>query len=83
MLGPQYEPAHWLGELYRGKSLGEPIDIVIVDTVAPSAEEARKHLVQNFAAAGYLIREGHSSVYRGYVEGVVSEQIPDGLTTIG
>jgi hypothetical protein len=78
MLDGQYEPAHWLGELYRGKQLREPINVAIVDTVAQSAAEARKRLVQNLAAAGYLVREGHSTGYHGYIDGVVYDQIPDG-----
>ena len=49
-----------------------------MDTLAPSAEEARKRLVQDLAAAGYLIREGHSTGYRGYIDGVVYEQTPEG-----
>lgn len=78
MLTAQNEPAHWLGELYQGKNLREPISIVVVDTLVPSAGEARNHLVQNFAAVGYPIREGHSSGHRGYIDGIVYEQIPEG-----
>ena len=78
MLNAQYEPARWLDELYRGKHLREPINIVIADTVAQSAEEARKRLLRNFAAAGYLVRKGHSTGYRGYIDGVVYEQLPEG-----
>ena len=78
MLNAQGEPAHWLGELHRGKNLRETINIIVVDTLAPSAVEARKRLVQDLAAAGYLIREGHSTGYRGYIDGVVYEQTPEG-----
>jgi len=78
MLNAQYEPAHWLGELYRGKNLREPINIVIADMVAQSAEEARKHLLQNFKAAGYAVRKGHSTGYYGYIDGVIYEQLPEG-----
>jgi hypothetical protein len=78
MLNKQYEPAHWLGELYRGRNLREPINIVIADVVAQSAEEAREHLLQNFKAAGYLVRKGHSTGYHGYIDGVIYEQFPDG-----
>jgi hypothetical protein len=78
MLDPQCEPAHWLGESYRGKHLREPINIVVMDTAAQSAAEARKRLVQNFAAAGYLVRERHSTGYHGYIDGVIYDQIPDG-----
>lgn len=78
MLNAQYEPAHWLGESYRGKNLREPINIVIADTVAPSAEDAKKRLFQNFAAAGYPVREGHSTGYRAHIDGTIYEQLPDG-----
>jgi hypothetical protein len=78
MLDAQYEPAHWLGELYGVKHLREPINIVIVDTAAQSAQEARRRLLKNFAAAGYTARKGHTTGYRGYIEGVVYEQLPDG-----
>ena len=78
MLNAQHEPAHWLGELYGPKHLREPINIVIVDTAASSAEEARQHLLKNFATVGYAARKGHSTGYRGYIEGVVYEQLPDG-----
>ena len=78
MFDAQYEPAHWLGELYRARPLREPINVIILDSAAGSAEEARKRLRQNFAAAGYLVREGHSTGYHGYIDGVVYGQIPDG-----
>lgn len=78
MFDAQYEPAHWLGEPYRDKRLREPINVIIVDAMSQSADEARKRLLQNFAAVGYLVREGHSTGYRGYIDGVVYEQIPNG-----
>ncbi len=78
MLSAQYEPAHWLGELHGAKHLREPINVVIVDTAAQSAQEARQRLLKNFAAAGYTARKGHTTGYHGCIEGVVYEQLPDG-----
>jgi hypothetical protein len=78
MFNTQNEPANWLGELYRGRNLREPINIVIADTAAQSAEQAKEHLLQNFKAAGYTIRKGHSTGYRGYIDGVIYEQLPVG-----
>ncbi len=78
MFDVQYEPAHWLGELYRGKHLREPINVIIVDTMAQSSDDATKRLLKDFATVGYLVREGHSTGYRAYVDGVVYEQIPNG-----
>jgi hypothetical protein len=78
MFDTQYEPAYWLGEIYQGKKLQEPINIIILDKAAQSAEEAKRQLLQNFKAVGYLVRTGHSTGYRGYINGTFYEQIPDG-----
>jgi hypothetical protein len=78
MFDTQYEPAYWLGEIYQGKKLQEPINIIILDKTAQSAEEAKRQLLQNFKAVGYLIRTGHSTGYSGYIDGNFYEQIPDG-----
>ena len=78
MLDAQNEPAHWLGELRGAKHLREPINVVIVDATARSAQEARQRLLRNLAAVGYTARKGHSAGYRGYIEGVVYPQLPEG-----
>jgi hypothetical protein len=78
MINSQYEPAHWLGELYHEKSLREPINIIIVDEVSQSAEEARELLLKNCSAAGYPVREGHSANYHGYIDGILYLQLPEG-----
>lgn len=78
MFNEQYEPAYWLGELYHGKNLWEPINIVIIDTVSQSVEEAKQLLRENLKAAGYLVRIGHSTGYKGYIDGTIYEQIPSG-----
>jgi hypothetical protein len=78
MFNAQNEPARWLGESYQGKKLREPINILILDSVARSAEEARDRLLQHCAAAGYAARGGHSTGYRGSIDGVVYEQLPEG-----
>ena len=44
MLDPSLQPAHWLGERYRGKSLREPINIILADGVAKTADEATERL---------------------------------------
>jgi hypothetical protein len=78
MLGQDGTAAHWLGEVYQGKRLREPINVVIVDEGATSAEDARKRLITAAAAAGYTIRMGHSSRYQGYVGDQLYAQIPSG-----
>ncbi len=78
MLDPNLTPAHWLGEVSYGKSLREPINIIIVDRVANSANEAKKRLAEACAVAGYPSREGHSSGYWGYIGGQLHAQLPEG-----
>ena len=41
MLDRSCSPAHWLGEIYDGKKLREPINVVLVDTRAASVEDAK------------------------------------------
>lgn len=76
MLDPDLTPAHWIGEIYYGKALREPINIIIVDQVANSPEEAKKRVIEACSAAGYPSREGHSSGYWGYIGGRLHAQIP-------
>src|SRR5262245_14077795 len=70
--------AHWLGEIYRGKHLHEPINVILVDADADSAAHARQRLLAATAAAGYPIRFGHSTGYCGYIAGELYAQLPAG-----
>ncbi|AHB48735.1 hypothetical protein W911_10550 [Hyphomicrobium nitrativorans NL23] len=70
--------AHWLGERVDGKKLHEPINVVLIDASSSSADEARKALVAAATAAGYPVRFGHSTGYRGYVGGALYHQLPQG-----
>jgi len=70
--------AHWLGEIYKGKHLHEPINVILVDAGALSADNARQRLVEAATTAGYPIRFGHSAGYRGYIAGEFYAQLPAG-----
>jgi hypothetical protein len=70
--------AHWLGEIYQGKHLHEPINVILIDAGAASAAHARERLLQATAAAGYPIRFGHSAGYHGYIAGELYTQLPAG-----
>jgi len=78
MLDSALQPAHWLGEIYRDKSLREPINIILADAVAKSSAEATERLEKFCKAAGYDIREGHSCDYHGLIGGQVYPQLPAG-----
>jgi hypothetical protein len=70
--------AHWLGEHYDGKRLYEPINVILIDEGATSADDARTRLLAATKAAGYAVRLGHSTGYRGLIGGELYEQLPQG-----
>ncbi len=70
--------AHWLGQVYQGKHLHEPINVILIDAVAASAQEATARLLAAAAAAGYPVRFGHSAGYRGFIGGDTYAQLPAG-----
>jgi hypothetical protein len=70
--------AHWLGEIYNGKKLREPINVVILDTQAKSVDDAKARVVAASARAGYTIRIGHSCGYRALIAGQPHHQLPTG-----
>jgi hypothetical protein len=78
MLDASLQPAHWLGGTYRGKRLREPINVILLDQVAGSAEEAEERLLAASKAAGYESREGHSAGYHGIIAGIAYAQLPAG-----
>ena len=77
MIAPDQEPAHWPGEAYEGKSLQEPINLILVDCHASSAEEAAGRFVRAAEETGYPSRWGHSSGYYGYVDGQLYGQLSE------
>jgi hypothetical protein len=70
--------AHWLGQMFDGKHLHEPINVILIDAVAASADEAVTRLLAAAAAAGYPVRFGHSAGYRGFIGGDTYAQLPAG-----
>jgi hypothetical protein len=70
--------AHWLGQMFDGKRLHEPINVILIDAAARSADEAVSRLLAAAAAAGYPVRFGHSAGYRGFIGGDTYAQLPAG-----
>ena len=71
--------ADWLGKIHEGKKLHEPINLILVDWGAASVADARARLVAAVTAAGYAVRFGHSAGYRGFIGGMVYDQLPTGF----
>lgn len=63
MIDENGEIAHWLGYIYEGKKIAEPINVVI-RVNRSSAEEAEQALMDATADAGFKVRKGHSSGYK-------------------
>jgi hypothetical protein len=78
MMTAQGSPSDWLGEIYEGKSLREPINVIILDESSASVEEAKSRLVLASSLAGYPVRFGHSTGYQGYIGGKLHAQLPQG-----
>lgn len=76
MIGPDGRIAHWLGEIVGGKALREPINVITVDSVSASPEEAVRRIEAASAAAGYPARIGHSAGYRAVIGDKLIGQIP-------
>jgi len=67
MYKSDHNKAEWLGLKLNNKSFREPINIIIVDSISKSVEEAENNLIINFDKAGFKMRIGHSSGYLGYI----------------
>lgn len=70
--------AHWLGQLDGKLKLREPINVILLDRAATSAEDARRRLILASIAAGYPIRFGHSAGYRALIGDALYAQLPAG-----
>jgi hypothetical protein len=69
-------PSSWLGKKLDGKAIIEPINIIIIDSVSGSVDEAKQNLISAFDKAGYKDRWGHSSGYKGLIAGSNYPQLP-------
>jgi hypothetical protein len=77
MYTSEYKYADWLGAKFKGKILREPINIIIVDSISKSMDEAKNNLIKNFDTAGFKVRKGHSGGYLGYIENKFYTQLPE------
>ena len=76
MYGSDFLPAHWLGLTYEGRTLREPINVIIQDTYSKSPEEAMAVLTASCREAGFPESSGHSTGYFGYISGRYYGQLP-------
>ena len=77
MLNSSGQESNWLSQKYKGKEMREPINIILIDEVSSSPEEAKKRLSDNCLLAGYDSRTGHSAGYKSLIGNVIYTQIPE------
>jgi hypothetical protein len=70
--------AHWLGQMIDGKRLHEPVNVIVIDEGATSADDAKQRLTAAAAKAGFPVRFGHSTGYHGMIGGSLYGQLPEG-----
>lgn len=70
--------ANWRGVKFLGKTLREPINIIIIDPYSLSETEAIAKLLAECKKVGYEDELGHSSGYSGEIDSVKYAQIPYG-----
>ena len=76
LLTEQEVPASWLGQKVQGKTMREPINIILIDEVAKTPEAAVQYLLESCDRIGYRSRRGHSSDYRGQLGNRIYLQLP-------
>ncbi|WP_216328734.1 hypothetical protein [Deinococcus aestuarii] len=78
MITKDLVPATWLGERLGGRTLREPVNVLLIDRLARSPEEATVRLLAAMNAAGYGPKGGHSTGYFGEVGGRLYSMLPTG-----
>lgn len=78
MITKNLENATWLGEKVGGRTLREPINVVMIDAVAKTPEDAARRMLDAMNRAGYGPKNMHSDGYFGYLNGELKGQFPTG-----
>ncbi len=79
MIEPSGQISDYGGQLEDGKTLLEPVNVVIVDTKSKNAFQARIRLNQAMRASGFPPQPIHTGGFRGIINGKAYRQQPSGL----
>lgn len=74
------EIASWIGQKVGGKTLYEPINVIIVDRTATTPEEATARLIAAMTTSTFPARWRHSDGYSGTIDGLTYAQQPPNAT---
>ncbi|UQN06445.1 hypothetical protein [Deinococcus sp. QL22] len=78
MITKDLKNATWLGEKYKGRTLREPVNVILIDKFAATPEAATARMLDSMNKAGYGPKNGHSTGYSGYLNGRLYAQYPQG-----
>ena len=79
MLKSNGQIANWGGQTHDGKTLLEPVNVIIIDPTSTTREESIKKLNRAMTAAGFPADAPHSTGYQGIIDGNTYSQQPSGL----
>lgn len=79
MLQSNGQIANYGGQLYQGKALLEPVNVIVVDPTSKSTLESIIKVGLSMSKAGFPGRLGHSTGFKGLINGTVYNQRPGGL----
>lgn len=75
MVNPKGQVADWLGLRAGGKTVAEPINLIIVDEVSKDPAEAVARLAKALVSQGFPERGGHSQGYSARIGGLPCPEI--------
>jgi hypothetical protein len=79
MLEPDGQISDYGGQPYQGKTLLEPVNVIIVDPTSTSAAEATQKLNAAMFWGGFPAQPIHSTGFLGKIDTVIYGQQPSGL----
>ncbi|MBX7448532.1 hypothetical protein GR927_11075 [Mycolicibacterium sp. 3033] len=79
MIEPSGQISDYGGQLEDGRTLLEPVNVVIVDTKSSNPFQARIRLNRAMRASGFPPQSIHSGGFRGIIDGKAYRQQPSGL----
>ncbi|HNM86559.1 MAG: hypothetical protein U0Q20_11650 [Mycobacterium sp.] len=79
MLQPSGQIANYGGQKYQGKTLLEPVNVIIVDPTSTSAAAAKNKLTTAMTSGGFPAQTIHSGGFKGIIDGKTYQQQPTGF----
>jgi hypothetical protein len=79
LLQPNGQISNYGGQKFAGKSILEPVNVIILDPTSASAADAAKKLNTDLSQAGFPAQPIHSTGFLGIIDGETFAQHPTGL----